>query len=79
MGTAGRIVNEDQRTKGSARIEIVPFPSADDVSTPVDATDPGVDLDEVESSVKRSKEATGWAASGLTGALRRSSRRRTDL
>jgi hypothetical protein len=77
MGTAGRIVNEDQKSKGSARIEIVPFPSAHDDWTPVDAPDPDDEPVEAESSVKRSKEATGWAASGLAGALRRSSRGRT--
>ena len=67
-------MNEDQKTKDSARIEIVPFPSASEVSTPVDTTESEVDPDLVEPSVTRSKQATGWAASGLAGALRRSRR-----
>jgi len=76
-------VNEDQKLEATARIEIVPFPSADDASMSVDAPDPDVRRhgddgeDEDEAAAKRSK-ATGWASSGLAGALRRSSRRRGD-
>ena len=75
-------MNERQELEATARIEIVPFPSADDVSASIDAStvesDLGTESRPDDPSVMRSKLATGWAASGLAGALRRSSRRRGE-
>jgi MYXO-CTERM domain-containing protein len=79
-------VNEQLSGQGQARLEFVPFPEGDEAPSfdrRAPEVDPGwpagSDTESAEPTepAGRSKEATGWAASGLAGALRRS-RRATD-
>jgi hypothetical protein len=69
-------VNEQQSGKESARLELVPFPGVVDADSDSHdrKTDPAPAEGLDDEPVHRSKEATGWAASGLAGALRRSRR-----